>query len=89
MVAELTKLVGGDLSPIQQQIVRRAAGLSMIAECAEALLAQGKPVDELAYVRTVGAYSRCLRTLGLVEGQEQDEPYDGLTLEDFRAGKAA
>jgi hypothetical protein len=72
------------LSRAQLELVKRAAGLAVLADQVEHRLVNGEAVDATEYATVVGTQSRVLRTLGLKRAAR-----DVTTLEAYAAKRDA
>lgn len=82
-IADLSAQLGGDTTPAQDMLIRRAATLAVLAELDEAKIAAGEPVAETAYIVGVNALSGVLNRLGLQRRPKNVTPpkkLDGHTL---------
>jgi hypothetical protein len=70
------------LSKAERELVKRGAGLAVLADLAEERILKGEPVNVMEYTTVVATQSRLLRSLGL-----KRVPRDvTLRLEDQEAG---
>jgi hypothetical protein len=66
------------LTRAQKELVKRAAGLAVLADQVEERLVNGESVDVTEYATVVGTQSRVLRTLGLRRVARDVTPPDPL-----------
>ena len=76
----------GELSPVDQAMVRTAAVVSLKLELVEADLASGKPVDSDELIRLA---STSRRALAAVSAKAVDRKPATMTIADYMANKAA
>jgi hypothetical protein len=67
LAAQLISDKGGAdrITRAQRELIRRAAGLGVLADQYEGKIVNGEPIDAAEYTGIVGTQSRILRVLGL------------------------
>lgn len=79
-VADLSVQVGGDPSPAQDMLIRRAATLAVLCETDEIKVAGGERIDEALYLNRCNVLSGLLNRLGMARKAKDITP-GGRTLD--------